>query len=185
MSVTKEESMERRRSPRTLARGQRVWLSQPQERWALLHDVSHDGMRIISGPLTVGATLLVRRELGGGFGEPRVAEVVHSDGHRSGLRFRLERSADLTGQHDRRGMVRIATHGLTAWVSGIVKTPAVVHDVSATGARLEPALPLRAGYAVRVELCFRDAVICERRARVVRCKGDMVGIRFVDLGAGA
>jgi PilZ domain-containing protein len=172
--------MERRRSPRTLARGQRVWLAQPGERWALLQDASHDGLRIIAGPLAVGKTLVVRRELGNGLGEARMATVVHCDGHRAGLRFLLDRHSATVGPHDRRAAVRIATHGLTAWISGTVKTPAVVRDVSATGARIEPVLPLLPTQCVRAELLFGDTLVCERRARVVRCQGDQVGLRFVD-----
>ena len=172
---------ERRRTPRTRA-GYRVWLAPPHERWALLLDVGRDGLRIASGGLRVGSTLVVRRELGDGLSEARVAEVVHSDGHRAGLRYLLDQPADHhRACQDRRAALRIATHGLTAWISGPVQTPAVVRDVSATGARLEPLLPLAPHLCVRAELLFADLVVGDRRARVVRNRGDEVGIRFIDL----
>jgi len=172
--------MERRRSPRSLARGQRLWLALPHERWALLHDVSHDGMRILAGPLPVGSLLEVRRELGGRLAEARIAEVVYCDGHRAGLRLRLDHPTGLSAPFERRASMRTSTRGLTAWIIGRVRTPAVVHDVSATGARVEPLLPLHPHQQVRAELIFGDTLICERRARVVRCRGGEVGLQFTD-----
>lgn len=173
---------ERRRSQRMRA-GYRVWLAPPHERWALVVDVGRDGMRIACSGLRVGGTLVVRRELGDGLSEARVAEVVYSDGHRAGLRYLLDKPADVQMRLDRRAAMRITTNGLRAWISGPVQTPAVVRDVSATGARLLPLLPLRRDLCVNAELLFADVVVGERRARVVRSDGDHVGIRFIDLVA--
>lgn len=170
---------ERRRTLRTLASGQRVWLAFPHERWAGLQDVSPEGVRITS-PLAVGTHLVLRRERGDDVGEARIALVVHSDGHRAGLRFVRHWRAESPGQLDRRTALRIPAHGLTAWVHGPVSSPGVVRDVSSTGARLEPLLPLQVDQCVRIEILFGDALICERHAQVVRVQGDEVGLRFVD-----
>lgn len=174
---------DRRRAPRMRA-GYRLWLAPPHERWAMLIDVSNGGLRVAARGLTVGDSLVVRRELGDGLSEARVVEVVYSDGHRAGLRYRLDRTADLQGVRDRRAALRIATRGLTAWIrGGAVQTPAVVRDVSATGARIEPLLPLKRDQRVRAELVFGDVVVGARRALVVRSDGEDVGLRFVDVAS--
>jgi hypothetical protein len=165
------------------ARGQRVWLAPPLERWALLDDVSNGGLLVIAGGLRVGMTLVVRRELSSGLSEARVAIVTRTDGHRAGLRFVLDRAAELGGCADRRSALRIKTSGMVAWISGDVHTPALVRDVSATGARIEPVLPLPRLASVRAELLFGDLVIGERRARVVRSDGAEAGLRFLDCDA--
>lgn len=173
---------ERRRAPRTRA-AYRVWLAPPHERWVQAVDTSRDGLSVAAAGLRVGATLVVRRELAVGLSEARVAEVIHVDGDRAGLRYLFAEPAELRGCRDRRSAMRIATHGLTAWISGPVHTPAVVRDVSATGARLEPLVPLPHDACVRAELLFADVVIGDRRARVVRTRGSEAGIRFIDLTA--
>lgn len=81
---------------------------------------------------------------------------------------------------ERRHAPRIGTPQLTAWLSGPIRTPAIVRNVSAGGACIEPILPLRSGVELVVELRDGDETLGSCRAEVVRADGPMVALRFLE-----
>jgi hypothetical protein len=159
-----EERRARKRHP---VEGGSVWIGAPHEGWATLVDVSSSGLALEGGPrLRRGQEVIIRRKLGPVLSAARVGVVVYGDAGRIGIRWIADRHGELTG--DRRRSLRRAIKGVRAWIYGAANTPAAVVDVSATGLRLEPLIPLRRGSTVLVALFYGEAAIGSRRAVVVR-----------------
>jgi hypothetical protein len=173
---------ERRGKKRHPVGGGSVWIGAPHEGWATLVDISSSGLALEGGPrLRIGQEVIIRRKLGRVLSEARVGLVVYGDAGRVGIRWIADRQGELTG--DRRRSLRRAIKGVRAWIHGAANTPAAVVDVSATGLRLEPLIPLRRGSTVLVALFYGETAIGSRRAVVVRSDEDGAAVRLIASGA--
>ena len=164
--------MERRRHRRVKPRG-RVWVAAPYRCWAAIRDASDGGLAIVvPRSMRTGSRVIVYRSVGNGLGPGRLSTVQHAHGDHVGIAYDREESAE------RRGALRHATRSLSARISGAVATLATVLDLSASGAAIEPLLPLRRGARLTIELLHRDTVILKRDALVVRTDPVSVGLCF-------
>src|SRR5262245_16896082 len=135
---------ERRRSKRAKSYRARAWVGPPIKGWVEVFDTSNGGIRLLlPREVGLGWPLTVYQMLGSRLGPGRVGTVVHGHGRSIGIRYERDLGSE------RRGALRRATRGISARVSGPVETRALVRDLSASGAAIEPMVPIRLGATVK------------------------------------
>jgi hypothetical protein len=167
--------LERRRSKRIKTHRDRAWIAAPVRRWGEVLDASSGGIRLlVPNGIGLGWPITVYHSQGARLGPGRVGKVVHNRGRGIGIEY----ARDLASE--RREALRHNTRGIRALISGSVETPAAVHNLSSSGAAIEPILPLRRGAKLRISFLFGSREVVTRTALVVRVASSVVGVRFLE-----
>ena len=166
--------LERRSWKRTHWQRGRVWVGAPIHRWAQALDASNGGIRLVAPEgVGMGCTITIYLLDGNELGPGRAGTVVHKHGRSVGIEFARHLAME------RRGALRRDTRGIRAWLSGPVETLASVRNLSATGAEIEPILPLRHGVRLTVSIFHGSQVVATRDATVVRTSSTLAAVRFL------